>query len=497
MPARRLALLFALALIPDALLAQSSRSATTDSAAGCLGRLDGLARKIEQNYAGMRFEIVGDRRRAYERALAALRDRASVVDGEPDDERCYGVLSALTEWFDDPHLFVFQNPVIDSAESARRAREVRVLAVDEASVRADIGKRGVSVDPVEGIWYDVGLRLAVVPEPGAPAGRFVAVILQSDTATWRPGAVRARFARRDDGSYDVDLWGRNYARRSLHGVIYRRTLLRFSPGTWAKAYPVAPADSGMLDPNDPRRPTLRLRERDVIVSMPSHDPTYRPVLDSLVAANVDALRRADRLIVDVRGNEGGSSYTSRAIEPWIASARRRSSRYDEGEGAMLSSPDQIAYAKRAFGPDTSAFVRSLVARLEARPGEMVPLRDPADREPEPTRDSVATGPTRVAVLVDRGTVSASEVLVLQALRSERATVIGENTAGALDYQSTSIVRIAPGERRWYLGYPTIARDTIPPTVPMRAVGIAPDVHVEWRTVQDPYALVARLLPVRR
>ena len=39
---------------------------------------------------------------------------------------------------------------------------------------------------------------------------------------------------------------------------------------------------------------------------------------------------------------------------------------------MLSSDDQIAYARRAFGSDTTAFVRGLVERLRAGPGELVP-----------------------------------------------------------------------------------------------------------------------------
>jgi C-terminal processing protease CtpA/Prc len=158
---------------------------------------------------------------------------------------------------------------------------------------------------------------------------------------------------------------------------------------------------------------------------------------------------------------------------------------------MLSSPSQIAYARRAFGPDTSAFVRALVQRLEAAPGHLVPLEDTPS---PPPFDASYEGKWRVAVLVDRGTVSAAEVLVLRALRSSRAVVIGEPTAGALDYQSTQIVGLGTGDRRWALGYPTITAHAELPARGMRGKGIAPNLRVDWATVPDAYAEVERRFP---
>ena len=96
----------------------------------------------------------------------------------------------------------------------------------------------------------------------------------------------------------------------------------------------------------------------------------------------------------------------------------------------------------------------------------------------------------------RGTVSASEVLVLHALRSTRTVVFGEPTAGALDYQSTSIVTLAPNERRWYLGYTNITRHLQLPLGGMRGKGFPPDVRVDWNTVPDQIAHVNSMLKER-
>jgi C-terminal processing protease CtpA/Prc len=133
--------------------------------------------------------------------------------------------------------------------------------------------------------------------------------------------------------------------------------------------------------------------------------------------------------------------------------------------------------------------------MRAHPGELVPLEDPATppRAPDSRDWVVTTGPRAVGVLIDRGTVSASEVLVLAALRSTRATVFGEPTAGALDYQTASIISISPRESRWYLGYGTITRRADLPRNGMRGHGIPPEVAIDLRHVADPVGYVDRAL----
>jgi len=331
-----------------------------------------------------------------------------------------------------------------------------------------------------------------VPDSIRGRGHFMAVVLRPDTATWRAGAVRATLARRADGTYDVDLAGPNYVLWHRHAHLHKDVLLRLDPGMWGKAFPVPAADSGLLDPVDPHRPTLVVRPGAVVISMPSHDPAYKRALDSLVSANAELIRRTDLLLVDLRGNEGGSSYTAAALAPYIMSRDRRPLPVVHHHAVMLSSPDQIAYAKVAFGPDTTAFVRSLVSRMEASPGQFVPL-DTASTDDDDPAIPVINGPKRVGILIDRGTVSAAEVAVEFALRSTRATVFGEPTAGALDYEQVRIVPLHPDEKRWLIGYPTITRDVGLPKGGIRGKGLQPDVRVKWASVGDPIGYVIRAL----
>lgn len=467
---------------------------TADSTLSCATNLALLERTMLLDYAGYTLELTGDRLTAFAAMKGAAQRRASQRAG--DD--CYFVLRDFVAWFDDPHLFVFQSTRLDSAEGVRRAAAVRQMGVTEASAREYFARRGARLDPIEGIWYDRKLRVAVVPDSGGGTGRFVAVMLSSDTPAWQPGAVRARFDRRPDGSYDAQIYEPNYALVHRRGELYRHVLLRLSPGIWGKAFPVSPADSGTLDPVDPHRPVVYRRNGALVFAIPSHNG-YKAALDSLVARYRDEMSHADKLVIDLRGNEGGGSGMTHNLEPFVSLREQLPNPFPTDRPMMLSSDDQIAYARRAFGADTSAFVRQLVERLRAHPGELVPLNDPADTvQRVDMRDwVVASGPRRVGVLVDRGTVSASEVFVLNALRSPRATVFGEPTAGALDYQSANIVSWSPNEKRWYLGYGTVTRGPGLPLGGMRGKGIAPQRRLDLARLDDPVGFVARALSEKR
>ncbi|HSJ65131.1 MAG TPA: S41 family peptidase [Gemmatimonadaceae bacterium] len=485
--------------IAAAATALHAQPATADSEvpAGCREDLDGLARKVEANYAGYVLEVTGDARAAYRLRLDSLRAAADTAD----ERRCFFVLRRYVDGFGDPHLFLFQSTRRDTTAVPRPDEAVEHIAMTEEDVRRALDRHRGALDPIEGIYYDRGLRVGVVSTARVPmaAARegFVAIVLTPDTSTWKAGDVRARLWHDRDGTYEGRLWERNGASRLLRGRLHGGQLLRMSPVMWGKAYPLAADGGGRLHPENPRHPTLVVRGGTVVVTMPSHDPAYRAVLDSLVAGHSADFERAERLIIDLRGNEGGSSTTSNALLPYIVSDSLLPSPLAEGEPMMLSSPDQMAYATRFFagpaGADSSPRLQRLLSRMRENPGALVPLLDSGESMPQPPRVAPIVGPRRVGVIIDGGTVSAAEVLVARAMRSTRVTVFGEPTEGALDYQSTYIVPFQTAGRRWFLGYPTITAHTRLPTDGIRGRGIAPHVRLPLDGIDDVIGYVDGLL----
>ncbi len=454
----------------------------------CITTLDSLDTRVRRNYAGYLLEVATAKRAQYTTHLMAAQQAARAA--ARSTEECTRVLRAYLAWYDDPHLFVYQSLTADTVSNRQRERAPQLDPRRESALRADFAARRTSLDPIEGIWRDGALRVGVVRSRAA-SDTLVAIVLTSDTTAWPVGAVRARFVRNADGSYQTWLQSRGFGMQQLTATLHRRTLLRFSPGMWGREYPLSVADEATAPLPDPRRPRLVVRERSVVVAVPSHDGPYQREIDSLVAAHRDALRSTSLIILDLRGNEGGGSMTTRALHPYIVSAQARPTPYDSGRAVILSSPELIAHVRRLGGPSPNAAVQRLIARMEEHPGTLVPAYD--DEAVTTPRVTPLDGPWKVAVLTDRGTVSAAEVTVLMALRSTRATTIGEASAGALDYQSTTIIGLGTGDRRWALGFPTITAHADLPARGMRGKGIAPDIPLLWADVHDSYATVEQLV----
>ncbi len=477
--------------------ASPARRFTADTA-DCTRDLAALDAKIRADYAGFLLEIRGRRLTAYQQHLAALRGRAAHTAGDS----CYFIYRDLVTFFDDPHLFIWQNPAIDSTGAARNRAAVQRLPLSEVDAHRYFDAHRGALDPIEGIWFDEGLRVAILTPAGATPGHFVAVVLQADTAGWEPGMVRAEFTRTARG-YDGVLSARNFATRFVAPELYRHVLLRLAPGIWGKAYPVAPADTGLVDGFDPHRAVYAVRDGTPVLAIPSHDPRYQPWLDSLLAAHHDELMRARELVIDLRGNEGGSSGMTNALLPFVVSDRQRppffptrANQPDQGKGMMLSSSDQLRYAVAMVGADsTDPSAQRFLARMRANPGRLVQFADtldPPSRPAPPAKPSV--GPRHVGILVDHGTVSAAETFLVEAMRSTRVTVFGEPTEGALDYETVSIVRFQAGGRLHFgLGYPTITSQPDLPRNGIRGKGIPPQVRLDLRHDADPIGRVVERL----
>lgn len=451
-----------------------------------------LAAKVEENYPGYHLEVRGTSREdAYLRFESDVRREAGAAEAGLE---CLALLQEYVAWFQDGHLFVGGRPPIPTAADSARLKDAAPrVERDEADVLRYLESAASVLDPVEGIWVDpAGLRIAIVRDSDGEADdRFVAFVLASRSDPWKPGDVKAELTALPDGSYDVVLYDDDRGRTRPH--VYKRgqigggrlqrggLLLHMAPTTWGKLHPVPPGWNGRIDPLDPRAPTARLAgEETVVFHVPSHVPTHAARLGALVEQYRGALARASTMIIDLRGNEGGSTFVTDALMPFLVTGEKRSARYLEGGApAVLASADNVAYFER-----TSWAPPGLVPRLrQAEPGSLVAFEDEqassnGEEQAPPPADVATVHPTNVAILTDEMTVSAAEAFVLKAMRNDKVTLFGQATGGSIDYQTVNIVRFGCPEAGLYLGYPTIVGSDRLPEGGIRSTGIVPDVLLD-------------------
>ena len=449
----------------------------------CPALLEMAIAKVEATYIAYRLEVDSTSLQDYEARKAAARQRARVEDID-----CFTVLTGWLDGFRDGHLFLFESPRFIEEQLDSLARTAVRTDWSDARLRAAL-RDAVELDPIEGFWYARESRYGIVRDP-ADSSAFVGIVISTTEEGWDAGELKVRFRKTGPSRYAATYRVADHSTRRYTADLHRGTLLVMPAMGWGKLSPLPAGDRGLLDPRDPTAPVLREIEPGVVLaSVPSHDPRHRPRLDSLVSAARERLLAARLLIVDLRGNGGGSSLTTAPLMPFIYARPEREPPGRGGEPVVLASAENIAYFSRwKRGADTPTWLTSLLERMGRSYGEIVPFMDPPDTTRGWLPDTSYASPPQVAILTDGGVASAAEAFLLFALHSPKVTLFGEPTAGMIDYQNVSIVPIGCPGSSVYLGYPTIAASSELPRGGLNRTGIVPHVRLDLSRV-DPIAAI--------
>lgn len=428
---------------------------------------------VERNYAGFPNKVREADRKPYEEHKAAVRARAGEAAGEAE---CHGLLREYIGFFRDPHLSVSYRATPAGYDQGRTPSAGRPLRqVSEPEVRGYLDRAGDELSPVEGIWEIVGAdyRIAVIPD-GTAEGRYEAVILKTDAASWAPGQIKATLGQTAAGEYRVDYYMGDHSLRE-ETARYREGLLVFSSvSSWARVYPdnVSGYDPERYRAFEGSR-ELEVRALDadtLLLRLPDFGPTVQSRIDAVIEENWGPLTTARNLIIDVRGNPGGSNTSFASVRPLLYTGPvvlPGMSHYatDDNIRTIEAFLENVELAE-----DLEAQIQEVLANMREHRGAFVPASDNVfelpDRLPRPER---------VAVLADRWCASSCESFVWTALQSEKTTVFGENTGGFLDYGD--VLPVATSCPAFQLNSPTSRSNGVLQGNALDNVGIEPNVPV--------------------
>lgn len=452
-------------------------AAPTDGPVPCADELEWAVAFARINYAGFETKTAGDRLAAHDELVAELREAAA---GAADPAACDEVLRAWASFFHDGHLSVGRRSadaglvaeeLTPAAIRARFADWPRVEPATEPEARRLLDALGEDRAAIEGVWEsDTGAyRVAVLRDPDVD-GRYIMSILRADSVWWVPGEVKAIFQAADDGGYDVRFFMRDHSEQRWTGEVQDNVLVMERSSVWFRTWPRLAAD---VDPDayfESRNRRFRVRDAGdgtVVIHIPSFENT--PAMDSLFEAEGDRVRGAERLVVDLRGNGGGSDYNFRALIPLVYTGPIRLV-----SNEMLATEANIRANERltedqSIPPEVREILARQVEEMRASLGGWHPFPDRVEELPD-----VLARPARIAVLVDGGCASSCEQFLLAARQSSKVTLYGWPTAGILDFGNVRRADMPDGSLVLY--YPTTRSKRLP-HAPVDGVGIHPDVPV--------------------
>ena len=460
----------------------------------CAATLDWLATTFSTNDAGYPAVVEREGADAYAAMLAGLAARAQ---GPSAGAECEGLLGEYLAWFRRGHLRLDRVGRSDGGARAGEpsADELRAryagaprLDLDAAAVRARFAEP-TGAPGLEGVWESGDYEVAVVRADTAGAERYLGVVLAADNAWWQPGQVKFEVypGGAPGGGYG-HVRMRDHSAVALTGVdrvgnaaldlrpvtVYTRT---------APAYAPDPAVQVYLDDQGAQAPRFRqLSPRTAYLRLPSFDSAQKAAIDSVLAAHHAALVSTPGLVLDVRGNGGGSDASYSGLIDYLYTTPIRQVGVEFRSTPLNNARNDTIIANPDAAAQTKIWAYMLAARLAAADAEWVPASD--DPVTVVRRATVHANPARVAILTDERSGSTTEQFLLAVRQSLKVKTYGVPTAGVLDVSNMHVVPSPCGDYR--LGY-ALSRSFRVPEMAIDDVGLAPDFYLDagiprWRWV---------------
>ncbi len=462
-----------------------------DATPSCLAELDWAADYASRNYSGFETKTAGDRAIAYAALLDRLRAGAAQSTTPAD---CDALLGKWVAFFEDGHLSVRRS--VEAAPGTGSAGQPTDEAIrdrfadwprrdlTEPEARRRLASLGDGRSPIEGIWENAdGAYRGVVLRDEDSGDRFTMSILRADSVWWVPGQVKAIFEPGDGDEYDVRFFMRDHSENAWTGHVRRNALVLDGSFVWFREWPAAPDDLPRDSIDNLLNLTFAARELEpgtILIQLPSFDRTQP--MDSLFEAEGERIAAADRLLVDLRGNGGGSDYNYRHLIPLV---------YTDPihivSNEALATVDNIRVNEQLAADTTLADgirtgLASSVEQMKTAEGGWYPFPDRTHEE-----EAVLERPRRVDVLVDGGCASSCEQFLLAARQSRKVTIYGQPTAGILDFGNVRGASMPGGALVLY--HPTTRSKRLPHH-PVDGVGVPPDVAIPTGE-PDPVAWILR------
>ncbi|MFD2288978.1 S41 family peptidase [Pedobacter petrophilus] len=144
--------------------------------------------------------------------------------------------------------------------------------------------------------------------------------------------------------------------------------------------------------------------------------------------NATTLENTEHLIIDVRNNTGGAADAFEKILPYLYTNPILTE-----SAQVLATDENIRDGyERIFNlvsGDTKENYRKKIVKLKANRNQLY-LLYPADTI---KYDTIKKKPSRISILMNKGSSSSSELFILQAQQSKKVKLYGTNSSGSINY----------------------------------------------------------------
>lgn len=451
---------------------------------GCEDSFEATVEAYEENYSLFMYKVRDNNKELYNAHTDLMREKAKQANGLPD---CKVVLEEWLTFFRDGHTYILNKTKPETTQERTTYNEN--LKVSEKAFKADYKKRNYHKNPLLGIWQSGDYTVAILPNPkGNKRERdFVGVILESKNPNWKKDEVKFELTADFGTSYHANFMMGDHSVRQVTGQQLDPAQLKFDGLTaWHKLWPEVESAEPKSE-IETKYKEFHIAYVDGIpyLRLPDFYSVDRAHVDSLMRAHHDNILKADFIVVDVRGNSGGSDGTYFPVLPYILSGpvELPQSGFWLSEYNIMKLMEYKTGGKRKTAEEFTKEEKEEYDTMMSKKGTAY-FKYPDSNTFAYNADTLYQGPRKVVLLTDEETASSGETFVYRANQSDKVVVYGQNTAGVVD----GFNGLAKDIGCFEVVFPSSFRSMDLDKNPIDPYGIAPDVYINKRIDALTYAI---------
>lgn len=440
---------------------------TSANSFDCKTEFEWLKTTFENNDAGFEYAVSTKGKNSYESHNA---EYLSTVKNSGTATECHQQLQGWLSFFRDGHIGIGLNTNGEDAQS--HTSKIHEFNEEAFSQYLDTKQ----AEDWEGIWTFSGYTLALKKEDSD----YNAYVIESSNESWKKGQVKFTIHDGGNGTHTVSYYMADHSLRSIdsvsnldknHLVIGRNwlTLSRQNAKTVS-----APSVTQYVKLMAARQPLFEvLSNTTVLLRIPSFNHSLKKEIDKVIKDNLDTILQTENLIIDIRGNGGGSDVSYDEILPIIYTNPIRTIGL-EFLSTTLNNSRMLQFMEYDnFSDEDKEWAKVSYNKLENRLGEFVNLED--DTVTVETFDRVHPLPKNVGVLIDNRNGSTAEQFLLAAKQSQKVKLFGVTTRGVLDI--SNMYQVKSPSKHFTLYY-SLSKSFRIPEMAIDSKGIQPDFYID-------------------
>lgn len=426
-----------------------------------------LKSTFENNDAGFQYTVENKGLDLYSAHNSAILARVQSAESEVE---CHTMLRDWLTFFRKGHIGLGLNT--NGSEEAVRESEVHDF--DLSAFKQYL--KSQRDETLEGIWQFSSYTVALKKEGNVHKG----YIVESTNPSWKAGQVKFIFNDpEDNNTARVTFFMGDHFARQIDTITYlgnNEVVLGNSFIVMSRQEPrqeSSPEITRYVRLLSTKAPLFeKISENTVLVRIPAFDHAFKKDIDAVIAKHLDTILKTENLIIDIRGNGGGSDVSYASLLPILYTNPIRIVGM-EYLSTELNNARMLGFLQNPhFSEEEKQWAKDGYDILQQHIGSYINIDEDVTVE---TFDKIEPLPKSIGVLVDSSNGSTAEQFLLAAKQSKKVKLFGQTTAGVLDISNMYQTDSPSGT---FTLYYSLTKSLRIPHMAIDGVGIQPDYYID-------------------